>query len=182
MYVCVYMFKYIYEWSVYDKHICLYVWCICDTHLCIYSLECMHVWRMKSWEERNMYAYAHILTLGFVCVNLYMHVYIGMSMFMYGYILCLNIMHVYLCRHIYVLLYTWVCIHMHGYIWASTYMYIQMCKCKSLCMGGVICEGITHPDAGITINSLSPLGDKDSGVPFTSHFALETAWQSRVRR
>lgn len=41
--------------------------------------------------------------------------------------------------------------------------------------GGVIWEGITHPDAGITINSLSPLGDKDSGVPITSHFPLETA-------
>ena len=83
--MCIYIQICIYAWSVYDTNICLYVWCICDTHLCIYALECMHVWRMKSWEKRSMYAYAHILTLGFVCVNLYMHVYIGMSMFMYGY-------------------------------------------------------------------------------------------------
>lgn len=134
MHVCVYMFKYIYAWSVYDTHICLYVWCICNTHLCIYALECMHVWRMKSWEKGSMYAYAHILTPGFVCVNLYMHVYIGMSMFMYGYmylyawILCMCI-----CAG------TYMYYNIHEYVYVCTGIYEQVHTCTFKCASVNLC-------------------------------------------
>lgn len=87
MHVCIYMFKYVFLHKMYMIHIYL-MYDVYVIHICVFVHEsaCMcGELEKKSGEERSMYASAHILTLGFVCVNLCMHVYIGMNMFMYEY-------------------------------------------------------------------------------------------------
>lgn len=86
MHVCVYMFKYVSMHEVYMIHTYIFMYDVYVIHTCVsvHESACMcGELEKKSGEERNMYASAHLLTLRFVCVNLCMHVYIGMSMFMY---------------------------------------------------------------------------------------------------
>lgn len=96
-------------YDVYVIHICVFVHesaCMCG------ELE------KKSGEERSMYASAHILTLGFVCVNLCMHVYIGMNMFMYEYMYlyaCVPVL-AHICVTIYMSMNTYAWVYMSKYI------------------------------------------------------------------
>lgn len=118
-------YTYILMYDVYVIHICVFVHesaCMCG------ELE------KKSGEERSMYASAHILTLGFVCVNLCMQVYIGMSMFMYesmylyAWVLCMCI-----CTG------TYMCYYIHEYEYVCMDVYEQVHTCTFQCENVNLC-------------------------------------------